>query len=337
MSEDKAVTETRKSDHIQLAFESQVAKTDSRFFYEPLLSAHPSQSLEPVHFLNKDLSAPIWISSMTGGTERAKKINQNLAHACHEFGLGMGLGSCRIILNNDTYFSDFDLRDIIGDHLPFYANLGLAQIEELLDQGRFQKVQELVKRLRADGLIIHINPMQEWLQPEGDRFKHAPLTTIKRVLDQISFPVIIKEVGQGMGYHSLKELFKLPVQAIDFAAHGGTNFSMIELLRSSPEYRELYEPLVHIGHNAEEMVNFTNQILDDLTDTALCNEVIISGGIRNFLDGFYCTQKIHVKAIYGQASTMLKYAQDDYESLQHYLNMQIKGLELARAFLKVRG
>jgi isopentenyl-diphosphate delta-isomerase len=273
---------------------------------------------------------------MTGGTKMARIINRNLARACNEFGLGMGLGSCRIILDDDTYFADFDLRDIIGDNLPFYANLGIAQLEELVERHQLQKVIDLVDKLRADGLIIHVNPMQEWLQPEGDRFKHDSLTTIKRVLDAVNFPVIVKEVGQGMGYNSLKELFKLPLQAIDFGAHGGTNFAMLELLRATPEYKELYEPLAMVGHNAEEMIHFTNRILDELMGRACCNEVIISGGIRNFLDGYYYTQKIKTTAIYGQASGFLKHAQGDYETLQRYVSMQIKGLEIAHAFLRVK-
>ncbi len=336
MPEETSVTEIRKHDHIALAFESQVTQTDPRFFYEPVLSAHPQGKLAPINILNRTLNAPLWISSMTGGTQKAGIINRNLAKACNEFGLGMGLGSCRIILDDDTYFADFDLRDIIGDHLPFYANLGIAQLEELLETRRFQKVIDLVNKLRADGLIIHVNPMQEWLQPEGDRFKRDSLTTIKRVLDAVNFPVIVKEVGQGMGYNSLKELFKLPLQAVDFGAHGGTNFAMLELLRATPEFKELYEPLTMVGHNAEEMVHFTNRILDELMGQACCNEVIISGGIRNFLDGYYYTQKIKTTAIYGQASGFLKHAQDNYETLQNYVSMQIKGLEIAHAFLRVK-
>ncbi len=336
MPEETSVTETRKHDHIALAFESQVTQTDSRFYYEPLLSAHPKGGLNPIKILNHTLKAPLWISSMTGGTQKAGIINRNLAQACHEFGLGMGLGSCRIILDDNTYFADFNLRDIIGDDLPFYANLGIAQLEELIANNQLQKAIDLVNRLRADGLIIHVNPMQEWLQPEGDRFAHDSLTTIKRVLDKVNFPVIVKEVGQGMGYHSLKELFKLPLQAIDFGAHGGTNFAMLELLRATPEVKEFYEPLAFVGHTAEEMIHLTNRILDELMGQACCNEVIISGGIRNFLDGYYYTQKINIPAIYGQASGFLKYAQGDYETLQHYVSMQIKGLEIAYAFLRVK-
>ncbi len=336
MSEELSFTESRKSHHIDLAFQSQVMNVDGRFLYEPLLSAHPDAPLKPFSFLNKTMRSPIWISSMTGGTAKANLINHNLAKACNEFGLGMGLGSCRIILNDDTYLKDFDLRDTIGEAQPFYANLGIAQLEELIQHQQLYKVDELIKKLRADGLIIHVNPMQEWLQPEGDRFKHPPLETIKRVIDHANYPIIVKEVGQGMGYHSLKELFQLPIQAIDFGAHGGTNFAMLELLRSTPEYKDIFLPLAHVGHNAEEMVLFSNAILNELSSGALCSQVIISGGVKNFLDGYYFTQKINTPAVYGQASAMLTYAQHDYEGLHNYIASQIKGLELANAFLKIK-
>ena len=94
----------RKKDHIELAFRSQIDKQDldSRFYYEPLLSGHPERgSLPGFEFLGKSLKAPLWVSSMTGGTEMAKTINQNLARACKDFGIGMGLGSCRSILFSD--------------------------------------------------------------------------------------------------------------------------------------------------------------------------------------------------------------------------------------------
>ena len=167
---------------------------------------------------------------MTGGTKLAGTINRNLAMACNEFGMGMGLGSCRIIMEDDTYFEDFNMRAIIGDDLPLWANLGIAQIEELVGKKQEDKAAELVEKLRADGLIIHVNPMQEWFQPEGDILTCPPLDTIKRFLDSFSVPVIVKEVGQGMGPESLRELLQLPLQAIEFAAFGGTNFARVELL-----------------------------------------------------------------------------------------------------------
>src|SRR5690606_7709496 len=112
----------------------------------------------------------LWISSMTGGTKEALQINRNLAQAANEFGLGFGLGSCRSLLTENTRFHEFDLRSMIGDELPFFANLGVAQVEELIAKKELNRLHDMVEKLRADGLIIHINPLQEWFQPEGDRF-----------------------------------------------------------------------------------------------------------------------------------------------------------------------
>lgn len=330
---------SRKRDHIELAFKSQIDEglLDKRFYYEPLLSAHPEfQSSYSQDFLGKKIQTPMWVSSMTGGTEMAFRINHNLAKACKAFGMGMGLGSCRSLLRGNERLKDFDVRHLIGDDLPLFANLGIAQLEEVIDDNEWHLVDKMIDQLRADGLIIHVNPMQEWLQPEGDRFRRAPLTTIKTVLEKASYPIIVKEVGQGMGYESLKQLFQLPLAAIDFAANGGTNFSKLELLRSSPEQQELYKKLTLIGHSASEMVEFTNQLAKELGDKMRCKQVIISGGVKDFLDGYYLTNKLTLPSVYGQASGFLKHARGDYETLADYIKTQIKGFQLAKAYLRVR-
>ena len=331
-------TSNRKTDHIELAFASQVEKIDKRFYYEPLLSAHPDhKTLLPVFELaGKDMRAPIWVSSMTGGAEKAGTINKNLAKACAEFGLGMGLGSCRIILEDDTYLNDFKLRSIIGDDLPFFCNLGIAQLEELFANNKAHLIRSLIEKTETDGLIIHVNPMQEWLQPEGDQFFANPLDTIKRTIDLLDKPIIVKEVGQGMGPKSLKELMMLPIEAIDFGALGGTNFALLEILRGDDSYKESYEDLVHIGHSAEDMCHLFNEILKSLNNVALCKKVIISGGVTNFLAGYYLTNIIHTNAVYGQASSFLKHAQGEYAKLQNYVHNQIEGLKLAQAYLTIR-
>ncbi len=336
MKKSKSTTSSRKKDHIALAFKSQKdIAADNRFYYEPLLSAHPTP-LKPIDFLGKRLKAPLWISSMTGGTELAYKINHNLARACREFGLGMGLGSCRILLEDNSRFKDFNLRPVIGDEQPLFANLGIAQVEQELSNKSVKRVEELVKRLDADGLIIHVNPLQEWLQPEGDKIGSPPIETIKVFLDKVKFKVMVKEVGQGMGPESLKALFRLPLAAVDFAAHGGTNFSKVELLRSNKNHQELYENVADAGHSANEMVDFTNRILQELGEKALCRQVIISGGVKSFLDGYYLTSKLQCSSIYGQGSAMLERAKDSYGQLHSYIEGQIRGLELANAYLRVR-
>jgi isopentenyl-diphosphate delta-isomerase len=331
---------TRKQDHIELAFKSQVQQMqlDPRFSYEPILAAHPkSEEEHKFQFLGKTLRAPLWVSSMTGGTEWARTINHNLARVAKDFGFGMGLGSCRSLLSDNTYLDDFAVRSIIGDDLPLYANLGIAQIEQLFNNHQVELISNLIDKLQADGLIVHVNPMQEWLQPEGDRFELAPIDTIKRLIDELpNLNIIVKEVGQGMGPASLKALMQLPIQAIDFAASGGTNFALLELLRSDKALLETFEPLTKIGHSAAEMVDLSNQLFEELGEKASCKQLIISGGVRNFLDGYYLVEKAKVPAIYGQASAFLKHARGSYEELYRFVDLQIKGYRVAEQFLRIK-
>ncbi len=337
--DDDPTAESRKRDHIELAFQSQVGREtlDKRFYYEPLLHSHPERNSWPAfEFLGKQMRVPLWVSSMTGGTKMAYTINHNLARACKDFGMGMGLGSCRMLLYDDEYLDDFNVRPLIGDHLPLYANLGVAQVEQLIERNELRRIPELLEKLSADGLIIHVNPLQEWLQPEGDRFKKPPLETISEVLEKLDISIVVKEVGQGMGYRSLKALLQLPLAAIDFAANGGTNFARLELLRSDKTKQEVYSQLAYVGHSAEEMVNISNQLIEELGSRRLCNQIIISGGIKRFLDGYYLISKLNIACVYGQASSFLKHARGSYEELYQYVDAQVQGLELARAFLVIK-
>lgn len=338
--DDDPTAAARKRDHIDMAFRSQVlhGEVDGRFYYEPLLSAHPQPgSLPPVEFLGKTLHTPLWVSSMTGGTDWAHTINHNLARACAEFGMGMGLGSCRSLLFSDDTLEDFAVRHLIGPDLPLYANLGVAQLEQLIDKQELGRVTSLLGKLQADGLIIHVNPLQEWMQPEGDRFQRPPMETILTLLEKLpGVPLIVKEVGQGMGPASLRALLQLPLQAVDFAAAGGTNFAKLELLRSEEAKAQTYGQLAQVGHTAAEMVQFTNQIAAELGDQMRCRQIIISGGIGGFLDGFYLMKKLQVSSVYGQASGFLKHARGSYEELREYVAAQVRGLELAEAFLKIK-
>lgn len=328
--------ENRKKDHIDLAFKSQTPPPDldSRFHYEPMLKPHPDGGLTPVKVLGKTQKVPIWVSSMTGGTERAGMINRNLAMACKEFGMGMGLGSCRIILEEDRHFEDFNMRGIIGDNLPLWANLGIAQVEQLVEKGRADRAVKLVEKLRADGLIIHVNPMQEWFQPEGDILSYPPIDTISRFMEKFPFPLIVKEVGQGMGPESLRALLQLPLQAIEFAAFGGTNFARVELLRNENASQALLEPLASIGEDAASMLDVVNNILGK--EETACKALIISGGIKNFLDGYYLIQKSRLPSLYGMASGFLRHAQGDYDQLRDFVHAQVKGLEMAYNYLRIR-
>ncbi|WP_068475354.1 type 2 isopentenyl-diphosphate Delta-isomerase [Saccharicrinis aurantiacus] len=327
--------EDRKKDHIALAFKANLSNSenDQRFSYEPLLAAHPNGETSPIKFLGKTMQHPFWISSMTGGTKHANEINRNLAKVAQKYGLGMGLGSCRSLLDSDRNLSDFNVRSLIGDEQPFYTNLGIAQLEQLIDNDETDKILHLNDTLKADGLIIHINPLQEAFQPEGDRFKYAPIETIKKLISKLNIPIIVKEVGQGMGYESLKALLQLDIEAIEFGAFGGTNFTKLEQLRNTNIY-EQSDSFSYVGHTAEEMTLMVNHILEEIEPK--CKQLIISGGINNVLDGYYLTQISKLPAVIGMGSEFLKHAIIDFDDLDEFVSELVEGYKLASHFLRVR-
>lgn len=328
----------RKKDHINQAFNARVEKdaADKRFNYEPLLSAHPVGRPTSFSFAGKTMRLPLWISSMTGGTAQAGMINSNLARACNEFGLGMGVGSCRILLENERHFDDFNLRPIIGNESPFYANLGIAQLEHLVDQKATDKISKLIELLQADGIIIHINPLQEAFQPEGEIFKRPPIETLQEFLKTNSnIRVIVKEVGQGMGPESIKRLLDLPIEAVEFGALGGTNFTLLELLRSQEKELTAFEAFGRVGHTAEDMTHMVNDIVSS-SNTYSCKQLIISGGITNILDGYYLQQLCRLPSVIGMGSALLKVAAGEYEELRNYLQQVEKSYQLASSYLRIR-
>ena len=321
----------RKEAHIELANRAQTLAdvVDSRFDYEPLFFTHPTSDEKwSSSFLNHQLDYPIWISSMTGGTDFASKINENLAKLCGEYKLGMGLGSCRSLLHSDDRLSEFKVRKLMGDQ-PLFANLGIAQVEELVFAGKAEVIHEMVNKVEANGLIIHLNPLQEWFQPEGDRFKVSPILTIQKFLEVAKYPVIVKEVGQGMGPKSLKALLDLPVKAIEFGAFGGTNFSLLESMRRTD--LENKEPFINVGHTAQEMISYLNAL------PVRGQEFIISGGVKSVLDGYALKSSLKHPALIGMASAFLSPAIHSYEYLENYFLSLRESLLVAKGVLKMKG
>lgn len=321
----------RKGDHISLAEKAQTHSElrDCRFNYEPVFFTHPtSDDSWPTKFLNHDLNFPIWVSSMTGGTLHAESINENLATLCGKYKLGMGLGSCRSLLHDDVRLKDFAVRKFMGNS-PLFANLGVAQVEELIASKNEHLIHEMVKKLEATGLIIHLNPLQEWFQPEGDKYKVSPLITLTKFLEKCSYPVIVKEVGQGMGPKSLKALMELPLAAIEFGAFGGTNFTLLESLRAKESL--VKAPFINVGHTAFEMV----EILNSLSTNK--KEFIISGGIKNILDGYELKTKLKAPSVIGMAHPFLKPAMESFEELEKYFLHLRESLLTARGILNVKG
>lgn len=340
LAEDDELAASRKKDHLDLAMAAQInaVMRDQRFTYEPLFASHPTSLWSYQSTLaNKTLKGPLWISSMTGGTALGGVINKNLALAANHFGLAMGLGSCRSLLDSDKNLADFAVRQYIGPDLPLFANLGIAQLELLFTHGQSHRIKAILQKLDADGLIIHVNPAQEWMQPEGDLFREPPIDTIQRVLDMADYPVIVKEVGQGMGYESLKTLLQLPLEAIEFGALGGTSFTMVELKRSQPVKQEALEALAHVGHTADDMVHFVQWAYRELGASKIsCKKIIVSGGLRSFLDGYYLIQKLPGAGLYGQAAPLLKYARESYTLLEQFISWQMQGWRFAETFLRVK-
>lgn len=334
-------TEKRKADHIELALSSQTTKDlrSGGYFYEPLLGKHP----EPHDKLDTELfgfqlNFPLWISSMTGGTELAKKINQNLAKLAAEFRLGFGLGSCRCLLEDHQRLADFAVGDeLVQRELPFFANLGLAQVETLLKENKIELLSSMLERVGANGLVVHINPMQEWFQPEGDRYTLPPLQTLQRLLEKIETLVVVKEVGQGFGKESLRALMQLPLSAIEFGAFGGTNFSRLEQLRNSRfAHEDTHHPLSLVGHDASEMVDFCNELTDELGDKRETTHLIISGGVPNPVEAWSLRNRSHLPSVYGIASRILKYAKDDYASLREFFLQEKEEYLMAQNFLRIK-
>ncbi len=321
----------RKKDHIELTHQSKtaVSTVDDRFNYEPLFFQHPTESeVWSTNFLGFNLDYPVWVSSMTGGTASAKTINENLAKLCGEFKLGMGLGSCRALLDSKERLSDFAVRKFLGNQ-PLFANIGIAQLAELLNSHNLLKLEEVIKAVEADGLIIHINPLQEWFQPGGDRFSLSPLVTLQRSLDKISYPVLVKEVGQGFGPKSLNALLELPIAGIEFGAYGGTNFTLLESLRDS-ESSAYRAPFINVGHTASEMVEMINAL------PYRQKQFIISGGMNSPLDAFELKTKLKAPSVIGMASAFLTPAQTSYDELKLHFLMMRESFLVARNLLELK-
>ncbi len=306
-----------------------ISGRDDRFIYEPLLAVHPT-TIQETQFAEFKFAMPLWISSMTGGAKHAQGLNTILAKACHEFDLGMGLGSCRPLLEDRQSRADFDMRKHMPGR-PLFANLGIAQIEKMSLTKELGRVHSMVDELKATGLIIHINPLQEWYQPGGDLLKVSPLETITKFVETAPYPVIVKEVGHGMGPASLKALMQLPLWAIEFASFGGTNFSLLEARRN---HEKMSEGLIHVGHSAEEMVGFVNQ-LQKSGEKFRCERFIISGGVQDSLHGFALTQGLP-GSLFGMANGVLKHAQNGEEALRSYLKNEMNQFSMAQAYLRLR-
>jgi isopentenyl-diphosphate delta-isomerase len=268
----------RKLDHIAVslseAADFRAVRTgfdDYHFLHQAL----PEIDLDAIDlgttFLGHRLRAPILIASMTGGVEQGAVINRNLAIAAQRLGLPMGLGSQRITVARPETLTSFQVRDVAPD-VPLFGNLGAVQLN-----GGFgpDEVRLLVESVGADGLFLHLNPLQEAVQPEGDRNFAGLLPKIAALCEAVSFPVLAKETGCGIAGDTAAALVKAGVAAIDVSGAGGTSWSRIEGARLAEA------PGTNLGEVFGEWGIPTALSLRLVRETCPAVPVIASGGMRD--------------------------------------------------------
>lgn len=229
MTDDSGASSRRKADHLRVVLDGDVAHVGLTTGLEHLrlaARALPERDLADVDlsvtFLGRRVGAPVLISCMTGGTGEAGPVNAALAEAAQVHGVGLGLGSGRVLLEGGDP-SSFEVRDMAPD-VPLLANLGAVQLPEVGLDG----CRELVERTRADVLVLHLNAVQEAVQPGGDTGFAGLVDAIAGVVEGLDAPVVVKEVGFGMAPADIDLLVGAGVAGIDVAGAGGTNWATVE-------------------------------------------------------------------------------------------------------------
>jgi isopentenyl-diphosphate Delta-isomerase len=231
--------ESRKADHIRINLEEDVQfprLTNGFERYRLVHRALPELDLgaidTQVEVLGRRLALPLLISSMTGGTRQAMTINRNLAEAAQARGIAMGLGSQRAGLEQPETASTFRVREVAPDVLLF-ANLGAVQLNYGYGPEHCRQALDMIE---ADGLILHLNPLQEALQADGNWNWSGLLRRIEEVCRSLTVPVIAKEVGWGISEGVARQLMNAGISAIDVAGAGGTSWSEVEAHRAPSEH-----------------------------------------------------------------------------------------------------
>ncbi len=303
-------TQNRKADHLRICLDQSVQCQQVTTGLEHYRFTHcclPELDYTDIdlstQFLGKTLNAPLLISSMTGGTEQAKTINFRLAAIAQTYGLAMGVGSQRISVERPTVADTFAVRSVAPDILLF-ANLGAVQLNY---QYGLEECRQVVDYLEADALILHLNPLQECVQTEGDKnFRHlfAQIETLCRTLP---VPVIAKEVGNGISGALANRLIQVGVAAIDVAGAGGTSWALVESERARDDrQRRLGKTFADWGIPTAECITQVRAVSSTIP-------LIASGGLRN---GLEVAKAIALGAsLAGLALPFLQAANDSEEAL----------------------
>ena len=278
----KALTKTqkRKKEHLEICLDTESVTSASgtglsryRFVHNALPELDIDEIDLSTTFLGKRLQAPILISSMTGGFDLARKVNRNLAAAAQSLGLAMGVGSQRVAVEEPSAADSFEVRDVAPDILLF-GNLGAVQ----LNYGyTVEHCRRAVSMIGADALILHLNVLQEAVQPEGNRNFKGLGEKIAAVCRDLEVPVIAKEVGNGISVDAATRLQRAGVKALDVAGYGGTSWSAVEAQRAVKQGKRPDTAFAAWGIPTEEALVSVRQALPDI-------QLIASGGVRSGVD-----------------------------------------------------
>lgn len=316
-------TQRRKGDHIRINLEEDVqAKGISSGLerYRLVHTALPELDLGEVStattFLGRPLQAPILVSCMTGGIERGREINLRLARVSQALGCAMGVGSQRAAIEDETLAGLFRVREAAPDIL-LLANLGAVQ----LNYGYgVEQCRRAVEMIGADALVLHLNPLQEALQPEGNVNFAGLLSRIEEVCRTLAAPVIVKEVGWGISGKVARQLVDAGVAAIDVAGAGGTSWSEVERHRApTARRRRVSAAFAGWGIATAESLRMVREAAPELP-------LIASGGLR---DGLDAAKAIALGAdLAGYASPLFRAAAESEDAAQDVLSGFVEELRI---------
>jgi isopentenyl-diphosphate delta-isomerase len=277
--------EQRKVDHIRINLEEDVSfrkltnGLEDYFFMHQALPEIDLQAVDTsVTLFGKTLRTPLLISSMTGGTAEARQINRVLAEGAHEAGMAMGLGSMRAAIEDGSLAGSYDVRDVAPD-IPLFANLGAVQLNYGYGLAECLRAVEMIE---ADALILHFNPLQEAVQPEGDGNFAELLPKIGAICSALPVPVIAKEVGWGFSERAARQLAEAGVAAIDVAGAGGTSWSQVEMYRApTARLARVASAFIDWGIPTAVSIGYCRRAAPNLP-------IFASGGIKNGIEVAKC-------------------------------------------------
>ncbi len=316
-------TEARKARHLDICLDDDVASSldagwsSGRLRHEALPDLALAEVDVSARFLGFRLRAPILISSMTGGTSRAAEVNLRLAEAAGAAGIAMGLGSGRALIENPGLLPTFDVR-AVAPQAVLFANIGAVSLNYGIG---VEDVRRLVADLRADGLFLHLNPLQEALQPGGDTDFRGLTNKIAGLCAALDVPVIAKSVGSGIGASTTARLLDAGVAAIDVAAAGGTSWARVEGKRSGDDRREaLAETFAGWGQPTADNVRALRERFPSVP-------LIASGGVRSGVD---IARALALGAdLCGLALPFLQAASVSREAVDELIGTLVDGLRIA--------